>query len=73
MDVTFTSLAAGDEHTCGILDNGLVKCWGADGYGQSTPPKNMKFTSLTAGDYFTCGIRAGDRIEVCWGTYVRNL
>ena len=28
------SLAAGDEHTCAILDNGSVKCWGDNSYGQ---------------------------------------
>lgn len=27
-------LAAGDEHTCAILDNGSVKCWGVGNFGQ---------------------------------------
>ena len=28
------SLAAGGDHTCAILDNGTVKCWGSNVYGQ---------------------------------------
>ncbi|MGB7587798.1 MAG: Ig-like domain-containing protein [Solirubrobacterales bacterium] len=31
---TAVSLSAGDNHTCAILDNGTVRCWGANGYGQ---------------------------------------
>ena len=27
-------VAAGNEHTCVILDNGDLKCWGQDNYGQ---------------------------------------
>lgn len=29
-----TSLAHGHNHTCAIVDNGKVKCWGYNGYGQ---------------------------------------
>jgi alpha-tubulin suppressor-like RCC1 family protein len=28
------SIAAGDDHTCAILDSGAVKCWGRNGEGQ---------------------------------------
>lgn len=28
------SVAAGGDHTCAILDNGLLKCWGGNAYGQ---------------------------------------
>ncbi|OJT19907.1 hypothetical protein BO221_32385 [Archangium sp. Cb G35] len=31
---TARALAAGDLHTCAILDDGTVKCWGANGTGQ---------------------------------------
>ena len=27
-------VSVGDHHTCAILDNGLLKCWGRDDYGQ---------------------------------------
>ena len=31
---TAVAVAAGPQHTCAILDNGSVKCWGNDGNGQ---------------------------------------
>ena len=31
---TAVAVAAGEYHTCAILDNGDLKCWGYDGYGQ---------------------------------------
>jgi alpha-tubulin suppressor-like RCC1 family protein/fibronectin type 3 domain-containing protein len=31
---TATALAPGGEHTCALLDNGTVKCWGNSFYGQ---------------------------------------
>ncbi len=31
---TAKSLTAGGNHTCALLDNGAVKCWGANGAGQ---------------------------------------
>ncbi len=31
---TVMQIAAGSFHTCGILDNGFVKCWGKNDYGQ---------------------------------------
>ena len=31
---TAVAVTAGNQHTCAILDNGDLKCWGYDGYGQ---------------------------------------
>ena len=31
---TATAISAGKYHTCAVLDNASVKCWGENGYGQ---------------------------------------
>jgi alpha-tubulin suppressor-like RCC1 family protein len=31
---TATAIAVGDSHTCALLDNGAVRCWGFAGFGQ---------------------------------------
>ena len=31
---TATAIAAGGQHTCAILDNGSVKCWGYGAFGE---------------------------------------
>ena len=41
-------------------------CWGADTYGQSTPPADVAFTQVSAGSNHTCGILP-DGSVVCWG------
>ena len=46
---TATVIAAGDNHTCAILDNGALKCWGLNEFGQ-----------LGLGDIATRGDGAGE-------------
>ena len=61
-----TRLSAGLFHTCGLLrDTGAVQCWGADDFGQSTPPAGS-FVSVSAGNWHTCGVRDTGAVE-CWG------
>jgi len=31
---TATNIAVGQSHTCAVLDNSTIKCWGGDNYGQ---------------------------------------
>ncbi len=58
-------LAAGNDHTCVIDDNG-VTCWGNNYWGESTVPAGLiNPTALAAGWYHTCAI--DDNGVTCWG------
>ena len=75
---TFSGLAVGANHTCGIVDGGEAYCWG-DGASyqlgngvrdfQSAPypvSGGHAFKQLAAGELFTCGLTdAGEAF--CWG------
>jgi alpha-tubulin suppressor-like RCC1 family protein len=79
---TVKAVSAGTYHTCALLDDGAVRCWGygADGrlgYGNpsnvsspaSVGPVDLggaKATAISAGGGHTCAIRA-DGSVVCWG------
>jgi alpha-tubulin suppressor-like RCC1 family protein len=77
--LTFTALASGSEHTCGLTSTGQAYCWGRNDVGQlgdgSTANKaaptlvtgGRTFSQLTAGHRSTCG-RATDGSTYCWGT-----
>jgi Regulator of chromosome condensation (RCC1) repeat len=58
-------VAAGSFHTCGLLGNRRVACWGDNTSGQATPPAGA-FTQVAAGDSHTCGVRS-DGTVACWG------
>ena len=76
--LAFTSLVAGDIHTCGLTSGGTAYCWGANRWGQigdgtTEPPTTpvavsggRTFTSLVAGGYHTCGLTSGGT-AYCWG------
>jgi cysteine-rich repeat protein len=71
-------IAAGRTHTCALLGDGTVKCWGSNIYGQLgdgtvtprlTPVLSTGLTgatSLGAGGYHTCALLAGGTMK-CWG------
>ncbi len=44
---TATAIAVGDEHSCAILDNASVKCWGQNGRGQLGIDNNTRMGDNT--------------------------
>ena len=72
------AFAVGYGHTCAVLANGTVACWGYNQFGQlgngtttdaSTPVSVSGITSATAiaaGAYHTCALLA-DGTVACWG------
>jgi len=73
----FSSVAAGDRHSCGALVDGRVYCWGLNLYGaigdgsrfdQLAPvpvSAGHTFDSLQAGSGVVCGVSGTDGL--CWG------
>jgi alpha-tubulin suppressor-like RCC1 family protein len=77
--LTFTSIDAGFQLTCGIVTGGLGYCWGDNEYrqlGSGTPSTNedtptpifggMTFAKLTAGARAACGVTPAGA-GYCWG------
>jgi alpha-tubulin suppressor-like RCC1 family protein len=77
--LTFTALAAGSWHTCGLTGSGAAYCWGNNGWGRlgdgsttsSTTPVvvsgGLVFAALALGEYHTCGL-VGSGAAYCWGS-----
>lgn len=78
--LSFVSLSAGFDHTCGIAADGAAWCWGEGTSGQlgdgsdqdaTTPvavemPADVRFIALDAGNAHTCAIDEGGSVW-CWG------
>jgi alpha-tubulin suppressor-like RCC1 family protein len=77
--LTFLSVSAGQEHSCGVTTAHDVYCWGAGGFGELgdgsrtqrgvTPRKvagGLSFASVSAGYIDTCGLTT-DGFAYCWG------
>ncbi len=76
--LTFTSLTAGNTHTCGLTAAGQAFCWGDNsdaqlGDGTTTNrlaptavSGGLTFVQLEAGEYHTCGLTAAGT-AYCWG------
>jgi hypothetical protein len=64
---SFASIAGGDAHTCGLTQQGGVKCWG---YAESNPVDVIGLTSgvtaLAAGGNHTCALTENGGVK-CWG------
>ena len=76
--LTFATVSAGDNHTCGLTASHATYCWGAGGEqggaatGGPTPELvagGPRFITLSVGLYHTCGLSSSG-VAYCWG---RNL
>ena len=79
-DTDVISISSGSFHTCAVLNNGEVYCWGFNAYGQlgdsstnnsNIPVKsrlleNQISTQVSSGVFHTCSLLDGGEIA-CWG------
>lgn len=77
---TFVDVTAGFNHSCALLTNGQLYCWGRNANGQlgdgTTTTRQIPvrvdaagpadFVAVSANGNFTCAIRATDKLY-CWG------
>ena len=75
---TATSISSGSDHTCSILDNGELQCWGRNNYGQlgdgtnshSITPVEATLSGvpvqISSGEWHTCAIMDDASLQ-CWG------
>jgi alpha-tubulin suppressor-like RCC1 family protein len=74
------ALAAGEFHTCALLNTGAAKCWGGNGYGQIgdnsytqrlTPTDVTGLASgvagISAGSFHNCAVLTTGALR-CWGS-----
>jgi alpha-tubulin suppressor-like RCC1 family protein len=75
--VSFSSIAAGWKHACGLTEAGSAYCWGVIDSAQLMPPfvttpqevlGGLEFTALTSGNFVTCGLTA-DGSAYCWSAH----
>ncbi|AKU91143.1 BNR repeat domain protein [Vulgatibacter incomptus] len=84
--LTFSSIAAGDAHTCGIDVDGVAWCWGSNFFGKlgtgSTADFQIRAPAHVAGGHafrqiapstsFTCALDVDGRAW-CWGAHTGAL
>ena len=75
-----TDISNGQAHTCAIVNNGSVYCWGFNGYGQlgdntttnshvpvyTQLPQGRTALAISSGSHYSCAILDNNSIY-CWG------
>jgi len=76
--LSFATVSAGVDHTCGVTTAGAAYCWGNNGYGQlgdgtttdRTSPEAVQgglgFASVRLGAFYSCGVTTAGA-AYCWG------
>ena len=65
--LTFRTISAGWNHTCGVATSGMAYCWGGDSTKPTAVAGGLTFKLLSAGNAYTCGVTT-DRQAYCWGS-----
>ncbi len=77
------AIAAGGQHTCAVMSDGKVRCWGLNEKGQlginnrtdkSTPTEVVNLTGvdkIAAGTSHTCALTTAGAVK-CWGANLRG-
>lgn len=62
---SFTALAGGATHMCGITADGTIRCWGDATGGKGSSPAG-EFEAISAGSNHTCALKLDGHVR-CWG------
>jgi alpha-tubulin suppressor-like RCC1 family protein len=76
----WSSIDAGDRHTCVLADSGALWCWGSDAQGQLGRPGTARapgqvpgaWRLITAGGDHTCAVASAGGL-LCWGDNTGGL
>ncbi|KAK3006353.1 hypothetical protein RJ639_017863 [Escallonia herrerae] len=66
----FKALALGKNRSCAMRPNGMVTCWGEDGFALPGNMRDAFFVAIEGKGNVFCGILASDLSLNCWGNEI---